>query len=339
MHKKILAMLTIAIFIIGTLAVMTPASAHFTLGDYTSTYPYHANDLKHVDGLIGYAWPGGGLGSYVGPANGFPLTNLVGPGYMPPYISAADQALLQAPQNWLQLTGHAYAPFGAVLTGSTGDLIFAINATCAFTSTDPTCGKGINDIGYSSWSILIPPEFSGIVPEQVVTTVTDNTAGILVYHLNQYDRWAPGWTLVKVIADGMSNKYNGLYHKNVMNFTTAGKQWYYVRVNGVTAPTVAGKYFFKMFLTKSKPNPKGDTWVPAENWPVLLVKGEIDPAVIDGNLFYGGYNQTLYGTSIQLPGQVWAKMTTKLDPYTGAKLSGGLTDAVGYFNASAKGHY
>ena len=61
-------------------------------------------------------------------------------------------------------------------------------------------------------------------------------------------------------------------------------------------------------------------FVPVENWPVMLVKGEIDPAIITGNIKYGGYNASLYGLPVEEAGQVWAHMTTKLDPYTGNKL-------------------
>ena len=37
------------------------------------------------------------------------------------------------------------------------------------------------------------------------------------------------------------------YNHQFINFTRAG-EWYYARVNGVTAPSTAGRYFFKMFL-------------------------------------------------------------------------------------------
>ena len=81
-------------------------------------------------------------------------------------------------------------------------------------------------------------------------------------------------------------------------------------------------------------------FIPTENWPVVLVKGEIDPAIITGTIRYAGYNQTLYSQPLQEAGRVYAKMTTRLDPYTGqtrADLPN--IDAVGYFNATAHGHY
>src|SRR5208283_379804 len=101
----------------------------------------------------------------------------------------------------------------------------------------------------------------------------------------------------------------------------------------------AGKYFFKMFLSlgsfgNAPTNSQGVYWVPTENWPVLLVKGELDPAIITGKIRYGGYNSSLYGQPMMEAGMVTAVMTTKLDPYTGAQLSGPLTNAVGYFNGT-----
>ncbi len=99
-------------------------------------------------------------------------------------------------------------------------------------------------------------------------------------------------------------------------------QWYYVRINGVTAPTVAGKYFFKMYLYYSQWGslelatrhsvvlrsvfPRVQYFLPTQNWPVLLVKGELDPAIITGTIRYGGYNSTLYGQPIMEAGMVTA---------------------------------
>src|SRR5208282_5372648 len=136
----------------------------------------------------------------------------------------------------------------------------------------------------------------------------------------------------------------------------------YVRVNGVTAPSVAGRYFFKIALLNqgasslfsglisgeegvsySAVNFNGEQssqFIPTENWPVMLVKGEVDPGIITGTIRYAGYNQTLYSLPVQEAGRVYAKMATRLDPYTGqARSDLPLINAVGYFNATAQGHY
>ena len=131
MQKKLAAGLTIAIFLISTIAIvsqLTPVSAHFTLGDYTSTYPYHVCDFDgdtncvstfnpsaHVPGVIGYVWPGSGSADYTGngPALGFSYGNNFAPGYMPPYPSgdlAKAVASGAVPNNWLQVDGDVYTP-------------------------------------------------------------------------------------------------------------------------------------------------------------------------------------------------------------------------------------
>ncbi len=120
------------------------------------------------------------------------------------------------------------------------------------------------------------------------------------------------------------------------------------------APAIAGKYMFKMFLDDSYPVKNAvksdgtlDTTVtgsttfpstmPVENYPVMLVKGEVDPGIIEGTIRYGAWNQALYNTPLQLPGRVRAVGIAD-DPYTGAS-TGRAVEARGYFNASAKGHY
>jgi hypothetical protein len=249
--------------------------------------------------------------------------------------------------SWYQLEGDAYAPFGAVLTGSSGDLIFAINATYGFTGR------------WTGLGILIPPGFSVPNVPQIVSTITNDYSGISVIRISPYDRYAPGWTLVEVLADAGQNSRGATtapyYDHQAIDFTSAG-EWYYVRINGVLAPSVAGRYFFKILLYSGTPSICGEEgvgsgaggltgegcsqFIPTQNWPVLLVKGEIDPAIITGTIRYAGYNQTLYSQPIGEAGKVWAKMTTRLDPYTGQQRPDLPTvDAVGYFNATAHGHY
>jgi len=72
----------------------------------------------------------------------------------------------------------------------------------------------------------------------------------------------------------------------------------------------------------------------------MLVKGEVDPAIITGTLRYAGYNSTLYQAPIGEAGQVWAHMTMRLDPYTGAQRPDLPTvDSQAFVNATANGHY
>ena len=372
MHKKLAAALTITIFVISTLAIVGPVQASFTLGNLTGTYRYHANDFDpHVAGPIGYVWPGGGQNAYSGSLN--TASASLSPGYQSPYPGGNPPG---APdQSWYQLESNAYSPFGAVLTGSTGDLIFALNATCNPNHWDPTdaaaggacsseytANNGVHtgeiqtslasNLGWDSWAILIPPEFTVPDSSQVVSTLSNDYNAYTVTKLGPNDRFAPGWTLVMLTADGAAT---ASYNHQYINFTDSG-EWYYARINGVTAPTTAGRYFFKMVLADTltsyygvgptlsgpdeSPAENPTTWVPPQNWPVMLVKGEVDPAIMTGTLRYAGYNATLYEQPIAEAGKVWAHMTTRLDPYTGAQRPDLPTvDAQAYVNATDHGHY
>jgi len=407
-RHRLVAMFTVAMFLLSALMVVAPIQAHFTLGNLTGSYRYHANDFDpHVAGPIGYVWPGGGQNAYSGVLNG--ANPNLSPGYQSPYPGGNPPGASSS--SWYQLEGDTYAPFGAVLTNSTGDLIFALNATCtpdlwndpskcatqgSARSSDgvtkseiqtPSCATTgfvepcLSSAGeWDTWIILIPPEFT--VPgatthdaSQIVSTLTDSYDKILVTKLSPNDRFAPGWTMVAVTGDGTKDYTSTsdiYYNHQFIQFTDAG-EWYYVRINGVTAPSVAGRYFFKMALyssssgnyfgvgpTLSAPVPfpcslifvacsevpevlgsqNPSVWVPPQNWPVMLVKGEIDPAIMTGTLRYAGYNATLYGQSIGEAGKVWAHMTMRLDPYTGQQRPDLPTiDAQAYLNATSNGHF
>jgi hypothetical protein len=218
-----------------------------------------------------------------------------------------------------------------ILSGSVGDLIFALSASGLAPSLE----------GWDTLAIMIPPEFGNILPEQVVSTLTNNYANIIVRTLSAMDRYGPGWTIVSVTTDANT-------HHQFIKFTT-GNEYYYVRINGVLGPVIAGKYFFKMYLFSTLSSGEmPNAWVPAQNWPQLIVNAEIDPASLAGTIRYGGYS-TLSGSPIQEAGRVWAHMTAKLDPATGAALYScpspsqpiqpGCFDAAGYFNATANGQY
>jgi hypothetical protein len=112
-------------------------------------------------------------------------------------------------------------------------------------------------------------------------------------------------------------------------------------------PSVAGKYFFKIaFLniaTMNDLNAQREQvlrFISVEDWPLILIFGEVNPAVITGIVRYAGYNQTLFNRPIQESGKVLARMTMRLDPYTGkSRPDLPLVDAAGYFSATAQGYY
>ncbi|HUK49871.1 MAG TPA: hypothetical protein VLV18_02450, partial [Terriglobales bacterium] len=177
MDKKLTAIIVIGLFFFGTFAITAPVQAHFTLGDLTGTYRYHSNDFDpHIPGVIGYVWPGGGLNTYTGSPNLVSVNNA--PGYQSPYPGGNPAG---APTtSWYQLEGDTYAPFGAILAGSTGDLIFALNATaCSTQGAEPTsattCNVGGRFTGrWQGVDILLPPGFAVPGSPQVVSTITND---------------------------------------------------------------------------------------------------------------------------------------------------------------------
>jgi len=342
------------LFVLGIFAA--PVSAHYTLGDLTGSAggpPFRNNDFDyrpaHVPGVIAYVWPAGG--PFSTPPGWTPY-----PGYQPPYPGSGWAAAPAPPwrTDWYQLESTYYAPFGAILTSTIkegtafnkmkvsgnptietagtwvdgasipiehankGDLIIAFNATKDFSKT------------FTAVHIDIPPEITGLSRKKVTCSWTNN------YDLFEVDKevmenlHAPLWNYITIYADP----------EFPITFSTTG-EWYYVRINDVTAPTIAGRYFFKVFMSDSPPgSPELYASIydcPVQNWPVLLVKGEVDPGIITGTIRYGGWVPTLYCTPAMLPGRVRAVGIAD-DPYT-FKSTGRPVEARAYFNHTANGHY
>src|SRR5208282_2461885 len=101
----------------------------------------------------------------------------------------------------------------------------------------------------------------------------------------------------------------------------------YVRLFAVTSPTIAGRYFFKVFLN--------DTSIGANNFPTLVVKASKDPAYISGVLRYAeNKDPSLIGKPIQLrPGEgAWVKAT-------GYDYLGNPQSAQTFLNSTAEGEF
>jgi len=328
-------------------SLASPVYAHTTLGNLNGTVPYYrsydhelnpTNTLGgHVPGPLGYVWPGSGLSMYSGIAAN-------PPGYQSPFTTFEDPT---------QVAGNAYAPEGAVLAStidhdSVGDLIFAINFS------QPQAFAPHEDFVYRNIAIYVPaPVFDktgalvqdGFEPAggidwdsgentNIVTTITDNYGNIFVTRADRNDPFEPGSWILYITAP------------NNITFTAARNwsEWYYIRINQMRAPQVAGTYFFKIFLDSHYPVRRQgplpsliSSTMPMENWPVLLVKGEVDPAIIWGTVRYGDTNSTLYGLPLNLPGRVRA-VGIATDPLTGLS-SGRPVEARGYFNATSQGHF
>ena len=339
----------IAILMIAlALCLIAPVEAHTTIGNLTGSDPlYRLNDHElnpedasrryHVPGPLGYVWPGSGVNMYSGVAS-YP------PGYQSPFTTYEKP---------LQVAGTAYAPEGAILTStgdhdSVGDLIFAINFS------QPTLFTAAGaDFNYSSLALYIPaPVFDktgkliqdGFEPAgglnwdlgentNIVTTLTDNYGSIFVTRADKNDPYMPGSWLIYITPSAG------------MNFTFPDyDEWYYVRINQMKAPFVAGRYFFKFFLgdhypvRSSTPSTPISSTMPMENWPVLLAKGEVDPGIIWGTVRHGDMgNQELFGFPISLAGRVRAAGYAT-HPVSG-ELTGRAVEAHGYFNSSSHGHF
>ena len=319
-----LAFLTALLLFSSLLNAQPPAAAHFSLGRPTGNGPnYVVNDLQpnHVDGPMGYLWPGGGMW-WEGVQS--PLEPSISG--LPSYSSP-----------WLQMRRNSYSPHGAILASSAypdgliaeeikGDLIFGLNWS------GPISGS----MNYTRWTIYIPPEFEPPVgweygdTSNIVTSLTNDYYLISVHRADEKDPFGPKWWVIHILTeDGFP-----------IHFGPEKDYWYYVRVNGMRSPIVAGRYFFKIFLNNTFPTSRGPNQftVPVENYPQLLVKGELDPAVISGTVRFATYE--LYGKPMNLPGKIWAEGDA-IDPYKWPKLvkTGRRTFAACYFNASAWGHY
>jgi hypothetical protein len=332
-RRTVIVLWLIALPMILVLVQQPATSAHFTLGKLTNSYRFHGQDFDpHVAGPTAFVWPGAGFAALTGSPSGMP------PGYQPPW---PDQNPQSAPSSWYQLEGNAYSPFGAILTSTAshaniGDLILGIN----FTRPDEIVPAG-TDVFYSGMYIYIPPDFGNILPSQIVTSITNDYSQVSASIAPQNDPFAPGWIRISVTSSTLGF---------VMAFRASHNhdEWYYIRLNGVVAPQIAGKYFFKILLRMSgslsfsypasfnTPTIE-NLYMPVQNWPVLLVKGEVDPAILYGTIRYGAWNESLYGQPVPTSGMVRA-IGRSIDPYTGQLLSRYL-EARGYFNESAGGHY
>jgi len=327
---------------------------HTVLGNMTGALPYfRKNDHERnpgntfvsslVPGPVAYVWPGSGSNTYLDDPR-------LPPGYQSPF---------QDFEKPLQVAGSHYSPEGAILAStstadSVGDLVFGLNFSKPqeFETQNPSLV-----FRYKSITIYIPApvknkagmlEQDGFEPvginwklgetTNIVTTLTDSYGNISVTQAGPRDPFGPNWWMIRIVASG-----NGIEFTPQRNWA----EWYYVRVNQLRGPMIAGRYFFKIFLDdhypikeqglSGQPNLVNST-MPMENWPVLLVKAGLDPAIIYGTIRHGGtMNSALYGLPLQLAGHVRA-VGVAIDPNTG-KLLAKPVEARSYFNASSKGHY
>ena len=329
------------------------ASAHTTLGNLNGEPSlYRSNDHElnptnsfataHVPGPLAYVWPGSGLKIYLDDPR-------LPPGYQSPFETFEQP---------LQLAANSYSPGGAIMAStptldSVGDLIVAVNFSQPRAFTTPL--NPSPTFRYNNITIYIPAPLvdkhgdlvqDGFEPagtinweagdsSNIVTTLTDDYGRILVTRADMNDPYGPGWWLVRIEASGRGIEFTP---------EREWREWYYIRINQLKAPRVAGRYFFKIFLGDQYPVRRQSAEalisyaMPVENWPALLVKGDADPAIIYGTVIHGEKSDpNIYGSPVKLPGMVRA-VGLAFNPKTG-ELTDQIVEARGYFNASANGHF
>ena len=334
MNNRLLAAFLVTLFIVATFATVAEVQAHYTLGVQTSTGPT----------INGLAWPDRGVDNAGSTVTGNHVDGSIayvtpGLGYIPPF----------------QQMSNYYSPEASIITDTTGGLTFYINVTWGLGDVDKELWNitwEAGDHGY--WLIIaIPPEFTPLgnwtagETTGVSTSITNDYALIATGKFANDHDIAPGWWYVEVSAatqpDHADQGY--LYPPGMDPYpdrqarTGDFQGCYSVSVSGLVAPKCAGKYFFKIFTDQSTDDTVWTQSIPFENYPVLLVKGELDPGYIQGRILYCGsyYYGYYYGKPIWKPGRVVAEGEA-IDPVTN-ELTGRKVCAVGYFSADADGYY
>jgi hypothetical protein len=200
-------------------------------------------------------------------------------------------------------------PNSSILTNSVGDLLFSVNLT---------------QVGhYSSISIDIPTDFTGITTSGVWTSFTNDYNDISVSRSGN-NLWRVSVNNLDVI-DASTNVAQGEFNVS---------QTQYVRLFHVTSPSTAGLYFFKAFINGAS--------IGANNFPTLVVKASRDPAYISGVLRDSGkWNSTNAGRPIScsppyclLPNGDGARIIA-----TGIDYQGNPASAQAFINSTAGGAY
>jgi hypothetical protein len=198
-------------------------------------------------------------------------------------------------------------PNSSILTSSVGDLLFSVNLS--------STGH------YRSVDIYIPPDFTGLTISKVWSSFTNeyDPDSISLSRLSSNDRIGPGWWKVSV---SNLTAFNG--PTNVADRVFAIDQSQYVRIFQVTAPSIAGRYFFKIFIN--------GTSTDARNFPTVVVKASRDPAYISGVL--RDMDNASAGQPISIPNDTGARILATGSDYLGRSVA-----AQAFINYTARGGY
>jgi hypothetical protein len=351
--RRIILGLILAIILLSSFTIQQVA-AHYTLGFQSPNGPAPPRgdgvntDWNAVDDNL--------RGGHV--LDPYALTN----GYGTASIAYVSPGLLYQP---LDVQANYYSPNGSILTDTVGPLYFYINISDPANLSDPN-QPGL-DISWEKHSararwlyIAIPPEFTPVADTpskwKVVTSITSDYHFIKTGKLANDHPLAPGWNYIAITAANVTDPTTGksanyLYpagedpFKDRQPWKKPDWRWgtYEIVAFDMKAPSCAGKYFFKVFYTKTLLYDIYEQYesFPPENYPQLVVKGEVDPGYITGTVRYAGHSSyyygNYYGDGVYSPGYVFANGTA-LDPVTNQP-TGRSVCGWGWFNATAEGYY
>lgn len=239
-------------------------------------------------------------------------------------------------------------PKSTVLTNARGELLFNVTLT-NLNQSDMFHNPGKSSYNVSmivkSVTIYIPPEFridGGIAAVWTSFTNDYNPYSISLTMTQPNDPIAPGWWKLSVnnltiVRQDLPCQVSRRQFK--ANLTQ------YVRVFNVTSPSVAGRYFFKVFISIYTSLGLETFSIGAENFPTLVVRAGLNPAYISGVVRYGGkLHPNLYGEP--LDSTIHPDGTVLLPEGYGGKVyargiagDGRIVEAQAYFNATAGGRY
>jgi hypothetical protein len=349
---KIAAGLVFLTLLISTFAIVEQVSAHYTLGHQGVSGPEAPMGDPTNTWTLPPTIPDSHVSQSYAPANGYTNNHIA---YISPGLNYRP---LSTQQNY-------YSPDGAILVDTTGSLNFYLNISKPANFSNPAQpGLDISwekHNGRARWLyIAIPPEFTPVADTpskwRVVTSITNDYRFISTGKFDQYHPFAPNWWYIQISAPNVTDpttkkSSNYLYEagqdpfKDRQPYRQPDWRWgmYEIIAHDLKAPSCAGKYFFKIFYTKTLLFDLYEQYesIPPENYPELVVKGEVDPGYITGTVRYAGHSSyyygSYYGTGIHTPGKVWANGTA-LDPVTDQPIQRNVC-GVGYFNATAEGYY
>jgi len=189
--------------------------------------------------------------------------------------------------------------------GSIGDLQFDIQVTSPTVAppagTVPPHAAPYGGIGIGGIRIYVPPEFTWLSTSPtaaVWSDITNDYQYIALSTRDAYDAAAPNWVRVSIGGDTVTSApriENGIYH---------------IRFFNLRAPEQAGIFHFKIYYWDFAIA----DWlsVGPDNFPIIVVKGELNPAFAIVNVHALNYfSPPVPGTTIEhLSGWVLAQGTT-----------------------------